>query len=269
MVDVEIEYYGSRIQAHRGGGVFAPENTLAALRTGLAMGFRAVEFDVMLTSDAQLVLMHDCVLGRTTFPPATSAATISEAFSYAYLQTLDAGSWFTSTPTSASVAFVGERIPLFADVVKFCSANRITMNVEIKPCPGYEAITGEAIAHLLAEEVRTGCTSTLPLVSSFSAQSLSAARQACPAIPRALLISGPIPSDWRDRLEHVAAVALHVDFKHLTEEVCHDVKASGFRVFCYTVNDAAVAKQLFAWGVDAICTDRLDIVNYRTVFDTA
>ena len=40
-----------RILAHRGGGTLAPENTLAALRCGLAYGYRAVEFDVMLARD--------------------------------------------------------------------------------------------------------------------------------------------------------------------------------------------------------------------------
>ena len=54
-----------RVLAHRGGGVLAPENTMAALRKGFAMGFRGVEFDVMATRDDELVLIHDDVLGRT------------------------------------------------------------------------------------------------------------------------------------------------------------------------------------------------------------
>ena len=54
-----------RILAHRGGGVLAPENTMAALRKGYEMGFRGVEFDVMATRDDGLILMHDDYLGRT------------------------------------------------------------------------------------------------------------------------------------------------------------------------------------------------------------
>src|SRR5204863_2165492 len=41
-----------RIVAHRGGGALAPENTLGAIRLGASMGFKGVEFDVMLTADA-------------------------------------------------------------------------------------------------------------------------------------------------------------------------------------------------------------------------
>ena len=51
--------------AHRGGGKLAPENTLAALRCGLAHGFHAVEFDVMLSRDGVPVVMRDPYLGRT------------------------------------------------------------------------------------------------------------------------------------------------------------------------------------------------------------
>ena len=50
-----------KIIAHRGGGTLAPENTLAAMRCGLSHGFRAVEFDVMLSGDGVPVLMHDPV----------------------------------------------------------------------------------------------------------------------------------------------------------------------------------------------------------------
>lgn len=52
--------------AHRGGGSLAPENTLAGIRLAASMGFRAVEFDVMLSADATPLLIHDETLARTT-----------------------------------------------------------------------------------------------------------------------------------------------------------------------------------------------------------
>jgi len=54
-----------RILAHRGGGTLAPENTLAGFRCGLEHGYRAAEFDVMLTRDEVPILMHDPQRGRT------------------------------------------------------------------------------------------------------------------------------------------------------------------------------------------------------------
>src|SRR3954465_9155458 len=93
-----------KILAHRGGGKLAPENTLAAMRCGLAHGFHAVEFDVMLSRDGVPVLMHDPDLGRTV----QGAGRISD-FSVRELTAMDAGAWF-------GAEFAGERIPLYRDV---------------------------------------------------------------------------------------------------------------------------------------------------------
>jgi glycerophosphoryl diester phosphodiesterase len=81
-----------RILAHRGGGVLAPENTMAALRKGYDMGFRGVEFDVMATRDEGLILMHDDYLGRTV----AGAGSIGD-LTVSDLLAMDAGSWFSAT----------------------------------------------------------------------------------------------------------------------------------------------------------------------------
>src|SRR5271165_4133469 len=51
---------------HRGAGGCAPENTLAGLRKAKELDCRWVEFDVRLTADGQLILLHDERLERTT-----------------------------------------------------------------------------------------------------------------------------------------------------------------------------------------------------------
>src|SRR5262249_27352912 len=55
-----------KLFAHRGGGKLAPENTLAAMRLGQSLGYRAVEFDVKLSRDGVAMLLHDATLERTT-----------------------------------------------------------------------------------------------------------------------------------------------------------------------------------------------------------
>jgi len=75
-----------RVLAHRGGGALAPENTLAAIRTGRSRGFVGVEFDVMLCADDEPVLMHDLTLQRTT----DGAGPVAQR-SWAELARLDAG----------------------------------------------------------------------------------------------------------------------------------------------------------------------------------
>jgi len=232
-----------RILAHRGGGTLAPENTMAALRYGHAHGFPAVEFDVMGLADGSLVLMHDEELGRTVQGQGSVAD-----LSLAQLAACDAGSWF-------SQAFAGETVPTFTQAAEFCVHHGIQMNVEIKPVPGMEVDTGrrvaEACARLPARSV---------LLSSFSVDALRAARTAAPQVARGLLVEA-VPSDWRARLEQLGAIALHAKASVLTADQAVAVKAAGFGLMVYTVNDPTQARELFTFGVDAICTDRLDLIG--------
>ncbi len=123
-----------RTLAHRGGGTLAPENTLAALRCGLAYGYRAVEFDVMLASDGVPVVVHDPELGRTV----AGSGHVND-YTAAQLGAMEAGAWF-------GAAFAGEGVPTFDAVVAYCKAQRIWMNIEIKPAPGFDVPTGAAVA---------------------------------------------------------------------------------------------------------------------------
>ncbi len=234
--------YPAKVLAHRGGGSLAPENTLAALRCGLSHGFHAVEFDVMDAADG-LVLMHDPELGRTV----AGRGSIADC-TMADLTAMDAGGWFAP-------AFAGEPVPTFAIARDFCIAHGIWMNAEIKPVPGTEIPTGRQVA-LACAALPAGSV----LLSSFACEALLAARESAPAVPRALLVE-TVPDDWHARLQALDAIALHVKASLLTAAQAAAVKAAGYGLLCYTVNDPAQARELFAMGVDAICTDRLDLIG--------
>ncbi|MBC7686430.1 MAG: glycerophosphodiester phosphodiesterase [Bdellovibrionales bacterium] len=238
--------------AHRGGGKLAPENTIAGLRCGLAYGYRAVEFDVMLARDGVPVVMHDPYLGRTV-------AGSGHVYDYdaAELTAMDAGSWFSGQ-------YRGEPVPLFAQYANFCKAHGIWMNIEIKPAPGFEAETGRVVGELtramFERELAQGDSSLLPLLSSFSPVALAAAMKAAPEIARALLLD-VIAADWQAQASSLQAVAVHTNQKHLTPALAGQVKDAGFGLFCYTVNTAARAREILGWGVDAMCTDRIDLIG--------
>lgn len=236
-----------KVLAHRGGGALAPENTLAAFRCGLAHGFRAVEFDVMLSKDSIPVLMHDPEFGRTVRGKGKVCETAA-----ADLVRMDAGAWFGS-------AFAGETVPTYEQAVYFCKENGIWMNVEIKPSPGAEAETGRVVGEV-TRRLFGNTAAGLPLFSSFSFEALTAARAAAPGIPRGFL-ADVIPPDWLDRLRALEAVALHTNHKHLLPERAYAVKQAGYGLFCYTVNTPERAKEIFGWGVDAFCTDRIDLIG--------
>ena len=240
----------SKVIAHRGGGTLSPENTLAAMQCGLDYGFAAVEFDVMLSKDGIPVLMHDLEFGRTIRGTGSVAnSTVDE------LVKMDAGAWFSDQ-------FIGEKVPTYEEVVRFCRAHGIWMNVEIKPAPGFEEETGRVVAEMTAAmfaDVSVTDLSHLPLFSSFEFPALMAAKQAAPHIPRGFLIDEITP-DWRAQLQALGASALHTNHRHLTPSLAKEIKDAGLGLFCYTVNTPERAAEILSWGVDAFCTDRLDLI---------
>jgi glycerophosphoryl diester phosphodiesterase len=238
-----------RIIAHRGAGTLAPENTIAALSVGYQRGFRAVEFDVMLSRDSVPVLMHDPEFGRTVRGTGRVADALATD-----LVGLDAGSWFDAR-------YTGETIPLYSDVLRYCDGHGIFMNVEIKPSPGDEERTGEVVAAMTREHyANAGTVALRPLFSSFSAVALAAAQRVAPDIARGHLFDR-IPTDWQDRLRALDCVALHCNQRYLGREMAEAIVGASFGLFCYTVNDVVRAAELLGWGVDAFCTDRLDLID--------
>ncbi|MFZ6846044.1 glycerophosphodiester phosphodiesterase [Undibacterium sp. RuTC16W] len=234
-----------KVVAHRGGGILAPENTIAAMQCGIRYGFHAVEFDVMLSKDGIPVLMHDPLFGRTVRGDSGVASTTAHD-----LLQMDAGSWFSND-------FAGELVPGYQQVLAFCLEHSIWMNVEIKPVPGFEAETGKVVAQM-TRQMQAG---TQVLFSSFSFDALMSARESAPEIPRGYL-TDQIHNDWQQRLQTLSAVALHTNHRHLTADLTRQIKAADYGVFCYTVNTPERAREIVGWGVDAFCTDRIDLISH-------
>lgn len=235
-----------RAVAHRGGGRLAPENTLAAIRCGAEHGFRGVEFDVMLAGDGTPVLIHDDTLRRTTNGRGQVART-----PYEELAKLDAGGWH-------GARFRGERIPTFAEAARLCRELGLWANVEIKPAPGYERRTGEAVA-AAALELWHGARQP-PVLSSFSTVALAAAGAAAPDLPRGLLL-GRIPPHWRELMRDLDCVAMHCNHRALGRHLGMEIHAAGYAILAWTVNDRRAARKLLSWGVDCLVTDALDRVG--------
>ncbi len=107
------------ICAHRGASDTHPENTIAAFREAIRLGAQMIEFDVALSKDGELVLMHDRTIDRTT-----NGSGRPEDWLLADLKKLDAGSWKNSR-------FEGERIPTLGEALDVMPGN-IWLNVHLK-----------------------------------------------------------------------------------------------------------------------------------------
>ncbi|GAA3597222.1 glycerophosphodiester phosphodiesterase [Gibbsiella greigii] len=233
------------IVAHRGGGSLAPENTLAAIDVGARHGHRMIEFDAKLAQDGQIFLLHDDTLERTS-----NGWGVAGELPWEKLVQLDAGNWY-------SAAFKGEALPLLTQVAERCRQHGMMANIEIKPTTGAEEVTGRTVAQA-ARLLWQGQAD--PLLSSFSVEALAAAQAAVPELPRGLLLDA-WDDCWRALTERLGCVSLHINHRELTAERVNALKAAGLRILVYTVNSPERARQLLGWGVDCICTDRIDLIG--------
>jgi len=235
-----------RIVAHRGGGKVAPENTLDGIDTGARLGLKMIEFDAKLSADNVVFLLHDDLVDRTS-----DGRGPAKTMRYDEIARLDAGTWFDPR-------FKGARMPTLAQVAERCFRHGIAANIEIKPCEGRDVETGVLVAQ---EAARLWADAEpAPLLSSFSYAALEAAAEAAPDLPRGMLYED-IPANWRAQTAALSCVSLHADHTKLNEALVREIKDSGLRILAYTVNEPDRARELAQWGVDAICTDRIDVIG--------
>ncbi|MCV2370078.1 glycerophosphodiester phosphodiesterase [Roseateles oligotrophus] len=229
--------------AHRGAGKLAPENTLAAFRLGAQYGYRAFECDVKLSSDGLPFLLHDATLERTS-----NGQGVAGALSWSELSRLDAGGWH-------SRSFAGEPLPSLIAVARFVIGNRYALNIEIKPTPGQELLTGQVVGR---EVLRLWQGSGLaPLFSSFDPLALQGALESAPAIPRGLLLDS-LREGWLAEAQALACRAVITNYRLMDAATIAKIHAAGMQALVYTVNDAATAQTLIGDGVDGIITDAVD-----------
>ncbi|BEP56866.1 glycerophosphodiester phosphodiesterase [Variovorax sp. V118] len=232
--------------AHRGAGKLAPENTLAAFRFGASHGYRMFECDAKLSADGVVFLMHDATLDRTT-----NGHGIGGQQAWSALSQLDAGGWH-------SRAFAGEPLPTLENLARFCRANDLLLNIEIKPTPGTERETGEVVAR---EAARLWQGAAIPpLLTSFQVDALKGAQAVAPELPRGLLLD-TLWNGWLDTALGLGCQAIVCNHALWDATTVAQVHGAGLRSLSYTVNDDWAAQRLIDLGTDGIITDRVDLFS--------
>lgn len=229
---------------HRGAAAYAPENTLAAFNKAYTLGCRFIEFDVQLSKDKELIVFHDDTLNRTTNGQGPVNLSSAE-----YLHSLDAGAWY-------SAAFQGEKIPTFAEALKWLIHFDMCANVEIK----YTDDCAEAIVLSLLNHLQTWPKDKpSPLISSFNHEALALCREQDTRIPLGLLAQH-WQSSFLTLAQDLKCVSIHISSKAAKKSLISMLKDKGFLVYVYTVNQKQHALRLFDWGVDAVFSDYPDLL---------
>lgn len=228
------------IIAHRGVSAQTPENTLAAFLKARQLGLNWVEFDVMLAATGEAVVIHDDDLKRTT----NGEGRVIDC-SYHYLKTLDAGSWFNPV-------FANEGIPLLQEVLNLLCHLQLAANLEIKPLPGYEQATVQCVLEVLQEN-----KASLPaplLISSFSPLVLQMIRKTSTSLLLGVLMD-EWHANWQDLCAEVQCISVNLNHMLLNRTRVEEIKAQGYFVLAYTINNIERAWELLSWGVDALFSD--------------
>jgi glycerophosphoryl diester phosphodiesterase len=228
------------IFAHRGASAQAPENTLSAFELALAQKADAIELDVKLSADGQVVVIHDPTVDRTT----GSHGRVKD-LSLAELRSLDAGSFF-------SQEYSGERIPTLEEVFESVG-KRTFVNVELT---NYNTPRDHLVETVCMLVKKFGLQKQV-MFSSFFASNLSKARAYLPEVPRGLLAPNGLLGAWARSFGFAFGryQALHPFLKDVTPQQVQRVHRLQRRIHVWTVNAANDMRRLFHWGVDAIFTD--------------
>ena len=221
--------------AHRGGSALAPENTIAAFDNGLALGADGLELDVHLSRDGVVVVHHDRLLDRTTAWRGPIAERTAEE-----LRRAD--------------------VPTLAEVLARYRDPRIIIEMKVNRA---------ALAAATIDVVRRADAVDRVCLGSFGLRVLRAARALEPAVATSGAreeVRWALYRSWcRWPVSRAAYAGYQVpEFAGRTRVVSRrfvdDAHEAGLGVQVWTVDTEAAARRLLGWGVDALITDRPDVI---------
>ncbi|ADQ13961.1 glycerophosphodiester phosphodiesterase [Halanaerobium hydrogeniformans] len=230
--------------AHKGACGYYPENSLLAFERAVEMGCDAFEIDVQLSSDGKIVVFHDEELDNVS-----DGSGFLKDHTWAELKNLEI------TDNNEDEKYGVQRILSLKELLKMMQKNDIILNLELKndliDYPGME----EKVCEMLKEYKMLDRV----IVSSFNHYSLRKFSKICPEIDLGILYMTTLikPENYVDSLDFKVR-SLHPAAKTLDQEVVKGIKASGYEIYPYTVNEKEELKKMIELGVDGIITDYPD-----------
>ncbi len=227
-----------RLIGHRGARNEAPENTLTGFRHIHALGIQSVEFDLQLSADNQIVVIHDDTLDRTT-----NAQGPVSALNAIDLKALDASSHF-------SQELPKDGVPLLEEVLA-CFDKLEHAQLEVKPPKaGDHGTFCRKIKECVDElNIKDQC-----VITSSDVEFLETCKNQAKDMRRGYIYYDLDRKPIETALE-LECRLLVIYWKFCTEELINEAHSKGLEVSAWTVNEAKAFDQLNNWGIDSIITD--------------
>ncbi len=218
--------------AHRGLSAELPENTLAAFQAAVIAGFPALEMDLRVTADGEVVVLHDAGIERTTNGNGRVAD----------MRYDDLRSYHTP---------VGP-VPRLDDLFRALREWDGLWNLELKTTRAVEPACHLIQHHHWEERV---------LLSSFDPKALETCAEHLPEASRALIVLGPTDTEDLEMARRLGCRWLNADAGTLTPAVAQEIRREGFRLGAYTLNDPDRALAIAGWGAECVITDRREVLT--------
>jgi len=227
----------TKIIAHRGSSNKAPENTEVSFRQAVNDKADGVEFDVHLTADKEVVVIHDEKIDRTS-----NQSGYVKDYTLKELKRFDFGSYFAKRFKDQSILSLEETL----DIVQ----NMELINIEIKK--GYGINQG--IEKKIVEIIKGKGLLDKVLISSFNHDSLKIIKDIDSKIKTAALLFARLHKPWQ-YAKNLGCDYLHLYYKLLDKEIIDSCHKKNVKVNTFTVNDMADMQKLIYINVDGIITD--------------
>lgn len=211
------------IIGHRGARGVEPENTLRAIRTGMACA-DYIEVDARMSRDGVPVIMHDPTLDRTT-----NGTGLVNGYTLKELKTLDAG--------------MGEHIPTLEEVCSLVKGH-CGLFVEIKE-PGSESLVCSVLGQNPAENI---------FIVSFHPESIVSAQNLLPGVKTGIIYSRA-QADHPGAAEGLGADAILLKFALLTRDLVKECRTHNLVIISWTLDTAEEFRMAYGLGIDGLATD--------------
>ncbi len=212
------------IMGHRGAAALEPENTLLSIGRAIEIGVDAVEIDVRLNKDKEVVVIHDSTVDRTTDGTGPICA-----FTVEEMKKLDAGK--------------GQRIPTLQEVIEFIG-NKVILVIELKE---------EGTVRRVLELIKRNNLGDTVYIISFWHRLVKSIKEMDSRIKTGVLLMG-CPVDTCIATQ-ASADALVMNFAFVDMKFVQTAHKEGLKVFVWNIDSRDLLKPYADMGVDGIGTN--------------